>query len=64
MEHKARPPARFSSLLGLQKITRTENKNQKEKPFTQNSLQNPAAQPIRRLIGRHGFHSVPIFSLY
>jgi hypothetical protein len=25
----------------LQKITRTENKNQKEKPLTQNSLQNP-----------------------
>jgi hypothetical protein len=26
---------------GLHKIRRTENKNQKEKPFTQNSLQNP-----------------------
>jgi len=34
---------------GSRKITRTENKNQKEKPFTQTSLQNlvePNAPPL------------------
>ncbi|HEV2328900.1 MAG TPA: hypothetical protein VGY56_08955, partial [Verrucomicrobiae bacterium] len=38
----ARPPAHFSWLLDVPEITTTENKNQTEKPFTQNPLQNPA----------------------
>ncbi|HEV2328470.1 MAG TPA: YtcA family lipoprotein, partial [Verrucomicrobiae bacterium] len=37
----ARPPAHFSWLLDVPEITTTENKNQTEKPFTQNPLQNP-----------------------
>jgi len=40
MELAARPPARFSSLLNAPEITGTENKNQKENPFTQIPLQN------------------------
>ncbi|HEV2330927.1 MAG TPA: hypothetical protein VGY56_19270, partial [Verrucomicrobiae bacterium] len=36
----ARPPAHFSWLLDVPEITTTENKNQTEKPFTQNPLQN------------------------
>jgi hypothetical protein len=47
MAHKARPPARFSRLLGPLGNHKTENKNQKEKPFTQNSLQNHRTEPIR-----------------
>jgi hypothetical protein len=34
----------------LQKIPRTENKNQKEKPFTQNSLQNRLPPPVANLL--------------
>jgi len=40
VELAARPPARFSSLLNAPEITGTENKNQKENPFTQIPLQN------------------------
>jgi len=37
MEHEARPPARFSSLRGIQK---SPEQKTKEKPFTQITLQN------------------------
>jgi hypothetical protein len=40
MELAARPPAGFTSLPGLQKSKEQKNRNQKEKPFTQISLQN------------------------
>ena len=38
---KPAPLLVLAGCWGLQEITRTENKNQKEKPFTQISLQNP-----------------------
>jgi len=40
VELAAGPPAHFSSLLNASEITGTENRNQKENPFTQIPLQN------------------------
>src|SRR5258707_9540283 len=45
---KPAPLLVLAGCWGLQEITTTENKNQKEKPLTQNSLQN-RTQRIRSL---------------
>jgi hypothetical protein len=40
MEHKARPPARFSWLLNALENSQNRKQTNKKKPFTQISLQN------------------------
>jgi hypothetical protein len=40
MEHKARPPARFSLLLNAPENPQNRKQKTKRKPFTQNPLQN------------------------
>jgi hypothetical protein len=42
MEHKARPPARFNSLLNAPENSQNRKQKPKRKTFTQISLQNLA----------------------
>jgi hypothetical protein len=45
MEHKARPPARFSWLLNAPENSRNRKQTNKKKPLTQISLQNRIPLP-------------------
>jgi hypothetical protein len=53
LEHKARPPARFSWLLNAPENSQNRKQKQKIKPFTQISLQNRGsrAHSLAALLG-------------